>query len=191
MKTLITFVCLFYAQTVFSQKSNFDIIVKDKVVGEATILKSNSNENEYSLKYTFDATITILFIKTTVDMDMTVKYKNGQMIKADVNYVYNGKPFIRNYVWNGKNYDVSTNGKKSTLDKKAFFTVMNLYEKEPVGVSEIFLEKDNEFVSIKSLGNNKYFAKVDGDDCTYTYKNGEIQKIFVDAFVNLSIVRKN
>lgn len=174
-----------------AQKTSFDIIVNDKVVGEATMTKNVINANEYTLKYTFEATITILFIKTTVNMKTNVKYRNGQVVNSDVDYLYNNKRLLRSVVWNGNNYDVTTDGKKSTLDKKAFFSVMNLYEKEPIGISEMYLEKDNEFTPIKSLGNNLYFAKVDGDDCTYTYKNGKLQKILVDAFVNLSIVRKN
>lgn len=191
MKLIITLLALVTTQIIIAQRTNFDIVVKDKVVGEATITKQALAGNEYTLKYTFDASITIFFIKTTVDMDTKVKYRDGQVVEADINYVYNGKPFLRNYVWNGTQYDVITDGKKTTMSKKAFFSTMNLYEKEPVGKTEVFLEKQNEFSTIKTLGNNKYYVKVDGDDCTYTYQNGKLQRLDIDAFVDLSIVRKN
>lgn len=179
------------AQLSFAQKTYYDIIAKDKVVGEASMMKNVISDSEYALKYRFDAEITVLFIKTTIDVDISVKYKNSQVITADVSYIYNGKPYITKYVWNGTYYDVTTDGEKSRLDKKAFFSVMNFYDKEPIGINEVFLERQNEFSKLTSLGNNTYEIEVDGDDCTYTYKNGVLQKLIVDAFINIIVVRKN
>lgn len=190
-KLSICIILLIFNTALQAQKSNFDIMVKNKTVGEATITKKNISDTEYSIKYTFDASITILFITTTVDMDILMSYKNNQLVEGNVNYLYNNKRTITKYKWNGSSYDVDQDGKKSRLNEKVLFSTMNLYEKEPLGVKKIFLENQNEFTEIKNLGNNTYFAKVDGDDCTYTYKNAELQKILIDAFVNITIIRKN
>ena len=173
-----------------AQKTSFDIVVMDKVVGEANLVKKIIGEGKYSLAYTFDATVTMLFIKTVVDMDINVSYDKSQLTNAKVVYKYNDKLLNRNIVWDGAKYNVDTNGKKTALTKKAFFSVMNLYEKEPIGIKEVFLEKQSEFVALKSLGNNQYSLIVDGDNCTYTYKNGALQKIVIDAFANVTLLRK-
>lgn len=191
MRLSLVFVFVVLSNLLSAQKSAYDIIAMNKEVGEVTVTKTVIGPDRYSLKYTFDAEIKVLFIKTTVDYDLKVEYKNDQVINCDMTYIFNGKPFVKSYVWDGKQYNITTNGKQSTLSKKAFYTATNFYFKEPVGQKEVFLEKQNIFEPITNLGNNKYAITVEGDYCTYTYKNGILQEATVDAFVKIKIVRKN
>lgn len=190
MKNSIFFVFTLICAVSNAQKTSFDIVIMDKKVGEANLVKKVISEGKYSLAYTFDATVMLLFIKTVVDMDINVSFDKSQLTNAKVVYKYNDKLLNRSIVWDGAKYNVDSNGKKTTITKKAFFTVMNLYEKEPIGIKEVFLEKQSEFVALKSLGNNQYSLIVDGDNCIYTYKNGALQKIVIDAFANVTLLRK-
>ena len=120
-------------------------------------------------------------------MDVKVNYVKNQIHYCKVNYKTNDKLFEREYVWNKSAYNVTTDKKASTLTKKAYYSVMNFYEKEPIGVKEVFLEKQNVFAPLKVLGNHKYSVMVDGDECTYTYKNGILQELYVDGMIDIHL----
>lgn len=190
MKNILIFMFILVVGTVKSQKMSFDIFTMGKQVGEVVLVKKNLGDGKYTLDYTFDAEVKVLFIKTVVDMDIDITFTNNQLTEAFLKYKYNEKLLTRKFTWDGQKYTVDTNGKKTTFDKKVFFSVMNMYEKEPIGIKEVFLEKQNEFAALKNLGNNKYSVVVDGDNCIYTYKNGLLESIFIDAIVDLNIVRR-
>ena len=85
---------------------------------------------------------------------------------------------------NGKHY-YSLDGNKVPVAKPVTFTSTQLFFKEPVGVSEIYVERLNIFTPIEKKEEGLYKTVVDGSDNYYRYENGAMVEFRMKNVVNV------
>ena len=117
-----------------------------------------------------------------------VVFKDGILSKGIVFRKKNNEVQELTYAWNGSQYDIKDNGKDVVINREISFCTTNFFISEPIGISEVFVERFNYFVPVESLGNHQYLTKVDGGTNLYTYKNGVLQSVKSTKGVSIYMV---
>ena len=170
----------------------FEILHKSKSLGTLTATKVPDGDKEvYTV--TSDITKSVLTIKT-LDFDMYVEFKEGQLVKSDYKLHVNGKlKKSSNLLWQNNMYSRTINGKQEDSYKDPIlFTSTRLLFEHPNGADHTFSESklirrplfyDNNKVMIGKSAKNT--------DTEYSYINNVLQEIFIDDFIDFKMVPIN
>jgi len=168
---------------------NFNIIYKDKIVGNLQATKTIKNS---MVNYQSITTINTRIIKKIeVNYKYDVTYENDFLKKANVVIDINDKPHSDITTnWKGSYYQIIKNSKKEIVveDNITYATIL-LYFKEPIEVEKCYSEQDGSFNTIVPLGNHIYKKiNVKGHENIYHYKDGFLQKAGINGgLVNFEI----
>ncbi|WP_052958615.1 DUF6134 family protein [Maribacter thermophilus] len=171
----------------------FDIVLKDKVIGN---LKATKNSKDNKIFYQSETAIKTRVIKNIeVNYKYDVTFENKVMKKADVVIDVNNKPHANTVTnWNSSQYQVIKNGKEEeVLETSIDYTTILLYFKEPVNIDLCYSEQDGSFNTIVALGEHSY-KKINakGKENIYYYKNGVLEKASIDGgLVKFEIIARN
>lgn len=179
---LVLFFCgLLSSQKTSSTVLSFDILHKNKVVGNLVATKTI---NEDVVNYhSFTQIETKILTTIDIKYNYNVFFKKEQLYKSDVNILLNGKAFAEtNTLYANGEYQVTKNKKQSKFKGLITYSTVLLYFKEPVKVKECYSEQDGSINDLVSLGNHKY-KKVNakGNENMYTYKNGVLYEATIDG----------
>ncbi|MDO6596124.1 hypothetical protein Q4512_04300 [Oceanihabitans sp. 2_MG-2023] len=170
---------------------NFDIILKDKVVGELQASRSNKDSE---IHYKSITNIKTRFItEINVDYKYNVVFNDNSLKKADVIITVNNKTHAETTTkWLGNHYSIIENEKAKVFNASIDYSTILMYFEEPKGVSHCFSEEDGTLNIIKSLGNHTY-KKINskGKENIYYYKNGKLTKAEIDGgLINFQMIAK-
>lgn len=186
MRTLFFILLATFSLSVFGQTDNYEIQVLNKIVGNGTAVKSTNGDGSTSYQIKSSASAKIFFKQYTLVTDLKMSYKNGKMTSLTFDKTYNGEQeFIEIKYEGSQYYFYDKNGNKKDVEKDIKFTSTEMFFKEPVGISEVYVERINAFAPIENLGDGKYKTKVDGNVNFYTYENGELVEFKIKALVNV------
>ncbi|MGB1247416.1 MAG: DUF6134 family protein [Chitinophagales bacterium] len=186
MRTLLFILLATFSLSVFGQTDNYEIQVLNKIVGNGTAVKSTNGDGSTSYQIKSSASAKIFFKQYTLVTDLKMSYKNGKMTSLTFDKTYNGEQeFIEIKYEGSQYYFYDKNGNKKDVEKDIKFTSTEMFFKEPVGISEVYVERINAFAPIENLGDGKYKTKVDGNVNFYTYENGELVEFKIKALVNV------
>ncbi|WP_452228055.1 DUF6134 family protein [Lacinutrix sp. MEBiC02404] len=160
----------------------FDIVLKDKVVGQLQATKSFKDAKAH---YQSSTNITTRFIKDiTVNYKYNVIFNANNLEKADVHITVNNKPHAETKTqWLDDHYLIQQNEDKTIVFNKTIkYSTILMYFVEPENISFCFSEEDGSINTIIPLGNHTY-KKVNakGKENIYYYKNGKLMKVEVDG----------
>ncbi|HEX9828239.1 MAG TPA: DUF6134 family protein [Flavobacteriaceae bacterium] len=157
---------------------SFTVINKNATIGFINIEKQTQNE---TTTYTINSDISakVLFKFNAVAKETSI-YKRDTLVFSSVYRKLNNKEKRnQSLLFNNGTYTLKNKNKVEPLNID-FITrnLVTLYFQEPVGVTSVFCDNQNEMVQVKSLGNGMYkvqFSK--GKYNIFHYKDGKCVKI--------------
>lgn len=160
-----------------AQTVNLDVIMKDKKIGEITASKTTKGKVA-NATLSSKVNVTMLF-QVNVESTIASEYKDGKLVKTDAARVSNIKTENRksSITWDGKQYNISKDGSEPTTQTgPAAVCVLDLYLKEPVGITQAFSELGGIYMPVTSLGDHRYQLKIN-DSKTDTWVYGTDGKL--------------
>ena len=185
---LVTLILLlFITATTFGQtKSNFKMLKytvfrNGSEVGWMNLSKSDA-DNRSTISLVSEVSVRMLF-KFTAKAKEQAEFVNGKLIHSYIYRKMNGNVKADKHTrFTGSQYEVEEASGKKELDINSVTYNMDcLYFKEPVGISLVYSDNFQQFVSIEKKPEGFYKIKFpDGNSNNYYYKDGVCAAIHVD-----------
>lgn len=190
-KFFISFLLLTYILK--AQELNYEITSADLKLGNLTVTKT---QNKDTLLINIMSIVNVdLLIKSKVKYKADCIYHNDELLYSKVIVSENGKIHSINETENlGKYYLLTNNKKKSKYFNKICYSSALLYIKEPINISTIFSETNNQINPVINIGINAYQItnSKNGHKNEYYYENGILQKAVIHhTLFNFNIIRVN
>lgn len=181
MKTLLLTLAFFFSCFFgFAQKKEivFNVLFKDKNIGTIHAVKEVvGNKVTTDLKTNTNAKVFMMSIH--VESEVNSIKENGVLLQGIAyRHANRGSEDVHAKVTKlaDKTYQAVKNGKTTKIENKLIdICVVDLYHKEPKGLSAVFSNMYADFLKIKSLGAGKYQVTTpDKKDTFYNYQNGQL-----------------
>jgi hypothetical protein len=158
--------------------------------GDMQITKKVRGNLEY-YSITSKNSVNYVLGKIDVDHKTSVTYKDGVLQESFLRTDKNGEvDQFCSVSYDGQTYKIQTEKEKLTLSRPITASVVTLYFKEPVGLSEIFSEVFGRMVPVTEIKPHKYSINMpDGKKNTYTYENGIVVEVEVPSPVGTAHIR--
>jgi copper chaperone CopZ len=172
----------------------FDVMFKDEKVGVMHTQETKSKST--SLKVlTIETSTTFLFIPIHVESEVSTTQKGGVLIKGTAyrNASRKSSDVIASVTKIGTRlYQRERNGVTDKIKNLHItFCVIDLYFKEPVGITRVFSNMYAEMLQLKQVSVGKYqLITPDNNNSIYTYRNGELISIEVETPVGKVISKR-
>lgn len=183
--TFFILLFLFLLNSVAAQNYKYDIVLFNDVIGtgNANQIKNTDGTISYTLKT--QAKAKVMFKERTSTSDILMVYKNDALTSCKLKREKDGEwQNVEIKFENGKHYFVE-NGQKQQVEKPIKFTTTQFFFKEPVGVSEVYVERLNVFVPIVKEEANVYKTVIDGGTNYYKYENGVLVEFRLKNVINV------
>lgn len=132
----------------------------------------------------------IFFVKRTSSIHYDVLYQNGVLVKSSYDSQRDDGSTITEVLKDGDEYQVVHNGNSFKLKEDVHFSSVMLYYKEPVGISEIFVERIGKFLPLKKLSNGEYsYHQPDDTIGIFRYQNGKLLEVQLKRKIGSVFVR--
>ena len=171
---LFVLITLLSHRICMAETLHYDVVKDNKKVGYFQIGRATAN-NEVVIRSESTVRVSMLFTIEVIDK-MYAVFRNNILHTATIYRTLNGNVRVNNLTqWQNGKYALST---KDDMNKGAFvhtirFTTVSLYFEEPFNLTEVYSEKFQRMVSVKSIGLHKYQLTLpDGNTAKYTYVNG-------------------
>ncbi|WP_420150560.1 DUF6134 family protein [Spirosoma sp.] len=162
------------------QALTYDVIVHNRPVGQLNVSKAST---ETGIHYRVDADVSVhLLGEKRMVTRFTSTYRNNVLVEASFTDKLNGRTRHDAQIrWNGSSYVIRINDAHSTLtDRRATYSTASLYDREPVGVRELFSERYGQFCALKTTADHTYELTLpDGKKNYYRYVNGRCHEVEV------------
>jgi hypothetical protein len=162
------------------QTLNYKVIHNGNAVGQIQ-LQHTMEGSDVFIKVT--SNIKMRFIMTfQVNAEEDSHYHDGKLVFSQVHRFVNGKSKInKSTKANGNSYQLSDDGKISSLNQNLInYSVSMMYLKEPMGLSLIYSDNYQKFISIKKVTDHTYRLFLpDGNYNDYSYQNGICNRVEV------------
>jgi hypothetical protein len=162
-----------------AQKLVFDLLYKDKKLGELTAQHYQKGDTLFYISNTS--------IKTRIITPLNVEYTylvkkdlNKQLLFAEVTIVVNGKTRTHSFTRKKENAYIFTESNKSHKINRAInYSSVQLLFEEPTGVKEIYSEEQGKFLTLRQESRHKYIKSAKNDS-EYYYVNGNLNQAVLD-----------
>lgn len=195
MKYLILLSVLFFSSSskFVEQTLAYDVIMKEKTVGELKVTKTQRGELTFYKSFTKIKAHILRDIHVHYQFDVTFHKKMLTQAKAiiKVNDKTHEETTTR---WNGKEYDVKFfKRKKKTVANLINYSSVMLMTEEPHQMDQSYSEQDGRFHALEHIGNHTYQKTTPkGRVNKYFYKDGELVRGEINAgLVKFQIVKKD
>jgi hypothetical protein len=162
-------------------KIEFDVMFNSDPIGTLTATsEANDSTVVKDLHSNTDAKVFMLSIH--VESEVKTHVKKGVLLNATAfRHANRGSEDIQTTVkkLSSSQYQVIKNGQEKKLPTNGIkFCVIDLYFKEPKGVTTAFSNTIGEFLKITPMGNGEYVLNMpDGKKNKYTYVNGALTTV--------------
>jgi len=182
IKSLLFFSLFFLL--IKAQTYQYDIVLFDDVIGVGTAEKKVNSDGSYNLELQTKAKAKVMFKERSSANEVSILLKNNQLIECKYQKESNGEvQDVKITFENGKYYHTD-NGVTKVVEKPIKYTTTHFFFEEPVNVTEVYVERMNEFVPIVKEG-NVYKTEVDGGSNYYTYENGVLVEFRMKNVINV------
>jgi len=176
------------------QEISFDVIYKDDKVG-VVLAKETKAESKFFKLLTTETSTTFLFIPIHMESEVTTTQENGALIKGTAYRDASRKSndVIASVSKIGFNrYQRERNGVKDIIrNQRITYCVIDLYFKEPLGVTRVFSNMHAQMLTLKRMDNGQYqLIAPDNNNSLYSYRNGQLISIEVDTPVGKVISKR-
>lgn len=158
--------------------------------GDMQITRKVNGNLEY---YTINSKNSVNYVLGKIDVDhkTSVTYKDGVLQESFLRTDKNGEvDQFCSVSFDGHIYKIQTEKEKLSYSKPITASVVTLYFKEPIGLTEIFSEVFGKMVPLTEVKPHKYSIKLpDGKKNTYTYENGIVVEVEVPSPVGTAHIR--
>lgn len=158
--------------------------------GDMQITRKVHGNLEY---YTINSKNSVNYLLGKIDVDhkTSVTYKDGVLQESFLRTDKNGEvDQFCSVSYDGHTYKIQTEKEKLSYSKPITASVVTLYFKEPIGLTEIFSEVFGKMVPLTEVKPHKYSIKLpDGKKNTYTYENGIVVEVEVPSPVGTAHIR--
>ena len=170
---------------VSAQSFEYDIILFGKSIGkgEASVKQIDAGQVQYNL-YT-QAEANVMFKKRTSLTDINLSYDANTLTSCNLMREKDGDIQEVEIVYKGGRHYYIENEKRLPVQKRITYTTTRLFFEEPVGVSEVYVERLNVFVPIEYEGDGVYKTVIEGGDNYYHYENGILVEFRLKKGVNI------
>lgn len=174
----------------------FDVLMNGDLIGTLTATKNTTGKKV--VKNLSNTTKTKVFLLSIhVESEIYASYENDILTGSFAyRHVNRGAENIETTVklLPDKRYKVAKNGVEKFLPSDAIrYTVVDLYFKEPKGLTSVFSNTHGDFIKMASISPNQYEITLpDGKKNIFTYLNGKLMKVEAPVAVgNIVFKRKN
>jgi len=170
---------------VSAQSFEYDIILFGKSIGkgEASVKQIGAGQVQYNL-YT-QAEANVMFKNRTSLTDINLSYDANTLTSCSLMREKDGNIQEVEIVYEGGRHYYIENEKRLPVQKRITYTTTRLFFEEPVGVSEVYVERLNVFVPIEYEGDGVYKTVIEGGDNYYHYENGILVEFRLKKGVNI------
>lgn len=190
MKLRLILIPLFLFGMLFlkAQNGKYDIVLFGNEIGTGTtVVTNNSGKTSYTLET--KAKATVMFKERTSYTKINMTYAGKVLESCNLKREKDGEwQDVKITYENGKHF-YTENGVKKAVARPITFTSTQLFFKEPVGVSEIYVERLNIFTPIQKEEEGLYKTVIDGGDNYYRYENGVLVEFRLKKGVNIYMNR--
>ena len=177
-----------------NQEVFFDVIYKDDKIG-VLHAKETKTESKSVKLLTIETKTSFLFIPIHMESEVTTSHKNGILIKGTAyrDATRRSNDVIATVTKIGsKRYQRERNGVKDIIkNQRITFCVVDLYFKEPLGVTHVFSNMHAQMLKLKRMDKGHYqLIAPDNKNSLYSYKDGKLISIEVDTPVGRVISKR-
>ena len=159
----------------------YDVIVKDQTIGQMQVAMLPTATGR---QYRVDADVRMnLLGERRMITRFTSTYKDNLLTEARFHDQLNGRTKHDALVsWDGNGYRVRVNDASSVIpNRRATYSAATLYDREPIGVHELFSERYGKFCPLRVKSAHTYELTLpDGKKNYYHYVNGVCQEVEVE-----------
>jgi len=184
---LVTLLLLLFITTAVSGQSpgnrvlKYVVLRKGNEIGWINLNKSEIG-NRSIINLSSEVSVRMLF-KFTAKANERSEFMNGKLMNSYIFRKMNGNVKADKHTrFTGHGYEVEESSAKKELNINLVTYNMNcLYFQEPVGISQVYSDNFQQFVSIEKKPEGYYKIKFpDGNSNNYYYKDGVCAAIHVD-----------
>lgn len=196
MKKSPLIILLFLPLILFCQKkqNEFAVYHKDKLIGSVTAVQISNGKN-VTREMKTSTSSKILMMSIEVESEIVAVYEDSVMVKSiSYRFANKGNENSQSSTIRTENqkYKVTVNGKSDHLTgKDIIYSVVDLYFREPLGLSQIYSNIHGKFLTLLHLGAHRYKMTLpDGKETYYTYFNNELISIEIEMAAGTVITKK-
>ena len=179
-RTIAVLFALFWYNVCSAETLHYDVVKDDKKVGYFQIGRATGANNDVVIRSESTVRVSMLFTIEVIDK-MYALFRNNMLHTATIYRTLNGNVRVNNLTqWQNGKYNLSTKDEKNSgaFAQTIRFTTVSLYFEEPFNLTEVYSEKFQRMVAVKSIGIHKYQLTLpDGNTAKYTYVNGQCSEV--------------
>lgn len=187
---LLFFIINAFSSSLLAETLHYDVVKDNKKVGYFQIGRATGTNNDVVIRSESTVRVSMLFTIEVIDK-MYAVFRNNMLQTATIYRTLNGNVRVNNLTqWQNGKYTLSTKDEKNSgaFTQTIRFTTVSLYFDEPLNLTEVYSEKFQRMVSVKSIGIHKYQLTLpDGNTAKYTYVNGQCSE--VEAQTDWAVIR--
>lgn len=155
----------------------FEVFMGDERIGTLKAVEQRQG-NTSTMVVSTSTEATILAISMQLEQEISVTKENDILIRGTAYRRANPGEDIKTSVKRigAKSYQHNCNGEVRTVEEDDIrLCSVDLYFREPKGMTKIFSNMHGDYVPLKQVGAGKYqFVTPDKKDSFYTYRNGKL-----------------
>ena len=179
-----------FGVSLLAETLHYDVVKDNKKVGYFQIGRATATNNDVVIRSESTVRVSMLFTIEVIDK-MYAVFRNNLLHTATIYRTLNGNVRVNNLTqWQNGKYALSTKDEKNSgaFTQAIRFTTVSLYFDEPLNLTEVYSEKFQRMVNVKSIGIHKYQLTLpDGNTAKYTYVNGQCSE--VEAKTDWAVIR--
>ncbi|MCX7743309.1 MAG: hypothetical protein N2167_01965 [Flavobacteriales bacterium] len=187
---LLGILVTFYIKNTNAQTYTYETRALGIHAGDMQITRKVIGNLEY-YSITSKNSVNYVLGKIDVDHKTSVTYKDGVLQESFLRTDKNGEvDQFCSVSYDGNTYKIQTEKEKLSYSKPITASVVTLYFKEPLGLTEIFSEVFGKMVPLSEIKPHTYSIKLpDGKKNTYKYEKGIVVEVEVPSPVGTAHIR--
>lgn len=158
----------------------YDVVVNHRPIGRFNVAKVSTPEG---VQYRVDADVTVRFLGAKrMITRFTSTYRRNLLTESHFHDQLNGRTQHDASVrWDGSGYRVQVNKNSSIIaGRQATYSSASFYDREPVGLNDLFSERYGRFCTLRSVAAHTYELTLpDGKKNYYRYVDGVCREVEV------------
>jgi hypothetical protein len=175
------------------QEIKFQVNFKDNAIGTLLAVQETSGtKSTKDLKTLTDTKV--LMMAVHVESEVNVIHQDGVLQKGVAyRHANRGAEDVHaTVIMKGdKNYQIERNGKTEKMIANISFCVVDLFFREPKGISKIFSNMYTKVLTLKEISPGTYMLMTpDNKNSYYTYQNGKLMVVETDTPLGKVVSRR-
>lgn len=190
MKQLILIALIFFSTKVgIAQNAQYEVILMGKKIGDVHLTKETDTHGD-RYKMQSESHAKVMFVKKSSTVNFDVLFKGGALVESFYSSKKEGDNIVTRVNKASDTYRVVSNEKESSLKESIDFSSIMLYFKEPIGITQVFVERIGDFIPLKKLSEGEYsYLQPDGTTSIYRYLQGKLVEIQLKRGVGSVFIR--